>query len=270
MKTLSLFLITDAVRRLATRRSAVYGLVFGALLLSGIAQAGVAIGLTRVIVTGEDNVGSVQILNQGTQPALIQMWVDNDPAEMDLPVETIKVPFVIESPIFRINANTNQWARIFYSGSADQLPSDRESLFWLNVLEVPPKTTADGGRHNELQIAFRSRIKLFYRPAGVPASAREVEQKLSFQLVPTGSGSALRVTNPTPFYVTFLTLELGERDSKQRARVALDADGMVAPKASVELALEKGQSFSSGDGRVFFSIIDDFGSTIESEQALTR
>ncbi len=40
------------------------------------------------------------------------------------------------------------------------LPSDRESLFYYNVREIPPKT----GKANTLQIALQTRIKLFWRP----------------------------------------------------------------------------------------------------------
>ncbi|WP_223346554.1 fimbria/pilus periplasmic chaperone, partial [Escherichia coli] len=37
---------------------------------------------------------------------------------------------------------------------------DRESLFYYNVREIPPKS----GKANTLQIALQTRIKLFWRP----------------------------------------------------------------------------------------------------------
>lgn len=40
---------------------------------------------------------------------------------------------------------------------AGDLPVDRESVFWLNVKEIPKKSAEE----NVLQIAVRSRIKLF-------------------------------------------------------------------------------------------------------------
>ncbi len=43
------------------------------------------------------------------------------------------------------------------------LPQDRESLFYLNVREIPPKPD----KPNVLQLAMQSRIKLFYRPAAI-------------------------------------------------------------------------------------------------------
>ncbi len=45
---------------------------------------------------------------------------------------------------------------------------DRESVFWFNVLEVPPKPDAAKATNQSLlQLAFRTRIKLFYRPKGI-------------------------------------------------------------------------------------------------------
>lgn len=41
------------------------------------------------------------------------------------------------------------------------LPQDRESLFYFNLREIPPKSS----KPNTLQLALQTRIKLFYRPA---------------------------------------------------------------------------------------------------------
>lgn len=185
MKTLWLILRPRA-RKVNNLRTLLITAILSSLVLSATVQAGVAIGLTRVIVTGADKSGSVQILNDGLHPALLQLWVDNNIAEMDKPIEQINVPFVVDSPVFRLNAKTNKSIRIYYTGGANQLPSDRESMFWLNVLEVPPKASANQSSQNAVQIAFRSRIKLFYRPAGIPISSEGVATKLSFTLVPKG------------------------------------------------------------------------------------
>ncbi|PJI52023.1 molecular chaperone EcpD, partial [Methylobacterium radiotolerans] len=54
--------------------------------------------------------------------------------------------------------------------TGEPMPQDKESVFWLNVLEIPPK---DKANQNLLQMAFRSRIKLFYRPAGLKGKAED-------------------------------------------------------------------------------------------------
>lgn len=266
MKMLWLILISRA-RKVNNLRTLLMTAILSSLVLSATVQASIAIGLTRVIVTGADKSGSVQILNDGLHPALLQLWVDNNIAEMDKPIEQINVPFVVDNPLFRLNGKTNKSIRIYYTGSANQLPSDRESMFWLNVLEVPPKASSSQSSQNAVQIAFRSRIKLFYRPAEIPISSEGVATKLSFTLVPKGDGSVLRVTNPTPFNVTFQTLAIGQSNTAPGITIKLGADDMVGPKSSVDSA-PVGNNALAKNMSVFFSIIDDFGSPIEGQQPL--
>ena len=266
MKTLS-YRLMPYIHRFTHRYNVFAAVALATFLLSTTAQAGIAIGLTRVVVTGGDKSGSVQILNKGNHPALLQLWVDNNITEMDKSIEQIKVPFVVETPVFRLDPQTNKSVRIYYTGTASQLPPDRESMFWLNVLEVPPKSASSQAANNEVQIAFRSRIKLFYRPAGIPASSEGVLNQLSFGWIPQGSGGIFRVTNPTPFNVTFQTLEIAQSKSATRTAVKLGNDDMVAPKSSTDGVLV-GNQVPAKNMTVFFSIIDDFGSTIEGQQSL--
>lgn len=60
----------------------------------------------------------------------------------------------------RVDPNGGAVLRIAYLKAP--LPTDRESLFWLNILEVPPR---DEDENNALQFSFRSRFKLFFRPS---------------------------------------------------------------------------------------------------------
>ncbi len=39
---------------------------------------------------------------------------------------------------------------------------DRESLFWLNIQEIPPISSADDS--NVLAVALNTQVKLIYRP----------------------------------------------------------------------------------------------------------
>lgn len=80
------------------------------------------------------------------------------------------------------------------------MPQDRESLFYLNVREIPPKPD----KPNVLQLAMQSRIKLFYRPSAiVPETPGAVWQN---QLVFHKQGARWTVNNPTPYFVTLIGL----------------------------------------------------------------
>jgi P pilus assembly chaperone PapD len=49
----------------------------------------------------------------------------------------------------------------------NQLPQDRESLFWMNVKAIPSMDKSKLS-DNTLQLAIISRIKLYYRPENWP------------------------------------------------------------------------------------------------------
>ncbi|WP_437676671.1 fimbrial biogenesis chaperone [Sorangium sp. So ce131] len=100
---------------------------------------------------------AVEVRNNGDKPTLVQAWLDRGDA--DQAPDTINVPFLLTPPIFRIDPGHRQTLRITYAPSGEHLPQDRESVFWLNVLEVPP-----AGAN---VLATRSRISLFYRPQGL-------------------------------------------------------------------------------------------------------
>ncbi|MDE9471355.1 fimbria/pilus periplasmic chaperone, partial [Xenorhabdus bovienii] len=79
--------------------------------------------------------------------------------------EDINVPFILTPPVNRIDPNKGQSLRIRYIEN-NHLPADRESLFWLNALEIPVKIKEEGNR-NYLQFAIRTCIKIFFRPSSL-------------------------------------------------------------------------------------------------------
>lgn len=52
----------------------------------------------------------------------------------------------------------DQHIRLIFTGKG--LPKDRESLFLFNILEIP---SINSDNENHLQIAVKSKLKLFYR-----------------------------------------------------------------------------------------------------------
>ena len=109
----------------------------------------------------------------------------------------------------------------------DRLPADRESAFWLNVKEIPQTPNQE----NVLQVAIRSRLKLFYRPAGLPGSPTEARALLKWAVsAPAqGQGAVLKVGNASAFHITLLKLTVNQGQGPERKdQEELDA-GMVPP-----------------------------------------
>jgi len=133
--------------------------VLAAALLPSQISAAISVNRTRLIVTQQEREASAQILNEGTQPVLIQSWVDSGDAQRQ--VEQIKAPFLVDPPVFRLDPGQSRQVRVLMVWPLEQLPSERESVFWFNVLEVPPKAESQDAP-NHLQISFRTRRRFSF------------------------------------------------------------------------------------------------------------
>lgn len=223
------------------------------------AQASVVIAGTRVIYSARDREVTVKLTNESKTPALVQSWLDNgDPSA---PPASISVPFVLAPPVARIDAGKGQSLRIVYTG--EPLPTDRESLFWLNVLEIPPKPSAEEAGPNKLQLAFRSRIKFFYRPAGLKGEAGEAPARLVWRLARADSQSVLECQNPTPFHVSVVSVELAGGGK----RAVNDSGAMVGPGETLRFPL-KGDVPAGPDSKVRYHTLNDWGGSNDGEAPL--
>lgn len=219
-------------------------------LWASLAQANVIILGTRVIYPSNQKTVNVQLNNNSSLPALVQAWIDN--GDPNVPPEQVKTPFVISPPIARVEANKGQTLRITYTG--ETLANDRESLFYFNLLDIPPKPSADklAEHPNYLQIALRSRLKLFFRPAELSMSATDAYDKVQFHLRSDKGRPTIVVNNPTPYYITYLTIDLQQGAQKAAAK---DPD-MVPPFSQVSYPLSRP---IKGHAAVNWALINDFG-----------
>lgn len=218
------------------------------------ATASVIVNGTRVVFNAAQGEATVRLTNNNDHPALVEAWIDA--GNFNSTPDTAKTPFLITPPLFRMDAHKDQSLRILYVPGAKALPTDRESVFYLNVLEIPPKPTGpEFAGKNYLQFAIRTRIKLFYRPANLPGDVLKAPDQLTFKAA-AGAGAAIEVHNPTPYYITIDALALGS-DAKPNT----DNHGMVAPFGDLKLTL-KGIAHAPAAGTsITFSTINDYGAT---------
>ncbi|HTV87264.1 MAG TPA: fimbria/pilus periplasmic chaperone [Dyella sp.] len=232
-------------------RHAVVLLAALACMWTGRGEAGVVIGGTRVIYPGQNKDVTVMLENVGKRPRLVQAWMNR--ADDSSAPDKAKVPFTLTPPVFRLDPGKGQAIRVLYS--KEPLPQDKETLFWFNVLEVPPKAkSGDGG---VMQFAVRTRIKLLFRPQGLQGSADTAPEQLSWRIVPdqSGKGVALQASNPTPYYVNFTYVGVGI-DGRNYEH---PGGGMVAPRTSAMFPIPDLNSLPSNDVKAIFETINDFG-----------
>lgn len=228
-------------------------LAFGMIL----AHAGVVIEGTRVIYPSQEREVTVRLVNRGLEPVLMQAWADRGDESSSL--QTADAPFLITPPIFRLDPRKGHSIRVIFTG--EKLPQDRESLFWLNTLEVPP--IPEGAERNFMQVAVRSRLKLFYRPAGIGNDLKNAVESVRWQIVKEGVAYVLRGENTSPHYLSYSHLAL-----TQGGRTYSASGGMIPPYSTQSFALQgfAGNSFEKSTLRYHW--INDYGSTPEQTTVL--
>ncbi|WP_241608102.1 fimbria/pilus periplasmic chaperone [Rosenbergiella australiborealis] len=204
----------------------------GSLLLTSQAEAGVGLDATRVVFPAGQKDTSLGVRSlKDTDSFLIQSWVEN--------AEGNKVnSFVITPPLFLMQGKKENTLRII-DNTNNTLPTDRETLYWLNVKAIPSMNKNEE-QQNTLQFAITSRIKMFYRPNNLTVAPEEAPNKLTF----SHQGNAIQVNNPTPYYLTLVSIKANNSALK---------DTMVAPMSN--LTLSPAISASS----ISYRTINDFG-----------
>ncbi|MBV4484733.1 molecular chaperone [Pseudomonas sp. SWRI153] len=206
-------------------------------------QAGVNVGTTRVIYEGKEKEANLSMANtDDDSPYLIQSWVS--PYDKR---DTSADEFIITPPLFRLDAKSQNILRIIAT-NAQNLPKDKESLFFVNVKAIPAVSEKQKNQ-NVLQIALKTTIKLFYRPAELKGSLKETVQNLEWRV----DGGKLSVHNPSAFNVVVSELLVNNISNK-------DLPEVIKPGATLKSA----QALKSGDA-IVLSYINEYGSTVKTD-----
>lgn len=177
-----------------------------ALLLSAFllachdVHAGVTAERTRVIFNQGQAETSLRVVNQNAYPVVVQTWIDE--GDPDASPESAEAPIIPLPPMFRLDPGQQRSLRLLWVGG--NLPEDRESLYWLNLYEIPPAPAADGSEDAvRLTVTLRTQMKVIYRPRALARQADSAAAALSFRF----SGGHLQVENPTPYFITLATVD---------------------------------------------------------------
>lgn len=216
-------------------------------VMAGTDNGGVMLSGTRLIYDGNKDVAGLAVSNSAANDVwLMRFWISNygDNAEE----KKNKPPFVVTPPLYRLDPDSEVQLRI--NRMKDTLPADRESVFYLNSLAIPPKKgeknfqkSVQGG----LQFAVNTRIKMFYRPAAVSdiRAVKEAPAKLSVSV----TGNTMTLTNPTPYFITLNQISINMIPVQTRQ------DTMVPPLGELRLPVK------TAHGNLSYSTIDDRGMT---------
>ena len=211
------------------------------LFFTSCAQAAIARDRTRLVYKGGEKSISVTLKNDSqTLPYLAQTWVENEKGEK------ITSPLAVLPPVQRIEAKTEGQVKVQGMPDISTLAQDKETLFYFNVREIPPKSD----KPNSLQIALQTRIKLFYRPAAL-AKKVDPEHPWQHQVTLSRQGEHYLVKNPTSYYVI-----ISSASTQKGGQPITGFEPLVMPPATSQEM--KGRASDLGSAPVL-TYVNDYG-----------
>ncbi|MDF4176411.1 molecular chaperone [Providencia stuartii] len=201
----------------------VQGLCSTLLWLSTTSLAGIAIDTTRVIFTANDNTRGVSVgvtsSSQSLTPYLVKAQVLNNPFG-----DKGETPFLVSPSLFRLEPGTTNQVRVMKKATV--LPQDKESVFYLRTVAIPTSENNLEQPQNNIggtvQVSTGNIIKLFYRPNNLGMTQQQATKLLKF----TRANGGVKVSNPTPYYITLTGLKIGDKNVPLSVKLN---NNMIAP-----------------------------------------
>ncbi|AMO51259.1 Gram-negative pili assembly chaperone [Enterobacter sp. FY-07] len=245
------------MKRLLVRVSALF------LAAAFSVHAGVTVSSSRVIFTEGLGQQSLMLVNTNDWPVMVQTWVDNGDAN---PAPgSVKAPFVSVPPLFSLAPQRMQGIRLIYNQSP--LPKDRESVFWLNLYEIPPGSPARSLQAQSVVLTMNTQMKIFWRPKTLGAP-ENLPEKVHFRLENLNGKWEIICQNRSPWHVSFAAITL--LAASHAYGVEPQPDMMVVPygekRYSVAAEAAKTRALPL---RVRAELIDDAGNISVSEFPLS-
>ncbi|QCJ69374.1 molecular chaperone [Providencia heimbachae] len=220
------------------------------LEISTLSASGVGINATRIIFPQGSQSIPVTLRNSTEKDEyLVQIYVTKTAKS-----STQESYFDVLPPMFYLAANKQRDVRLVETTKSMALPKDRESVFYLHARAIAGSEKNIGQdalqMKGEVKIAIENVIKVFYRPEGLTQTSDKAQASLNFSETTNG----IKVSNPTPYYITLSSLKVGGR------AISLSPDAnntMLAPFS------EMLYSTSVKKGKITWSTINDLGGNSE-------
>lgn len=217
-------------------------LTFGMVIFSPTSQGAISLDRTRVIMGADNKSVSLTITNESQRlPYLAQGWIENERGEK------VNSPLTVLPPVQRLEAGDKSQIKIQSLLAANLLSQNKETLFYFNLREIPPRSE----QPNTLQIALQTKIKLFYRPSELQKSPTQSTTALRHGVTLVREGDRYRLHNPTGYYLTVIEASRHQGENTVEGFSPV----MVAPQDSVELG---GSAGALGSAPVL-QYVNDFG-----------
>lgn len=232
--------------------------LIGGLLLCKGASGGVIVESSRVVFSAADRERSLLLSNGNAYPVIVQTWIDDGLPE-GTPETAGEVPVLPLPGFFRLEPGEQKNLRLL--ATQIKQPQDRESLYWLNIYEIPPVDTRLPPDVPTVKVAIRLQLKMFYRPQKLKEKVDNLVEQQQFRLIRLPGILKLKVENTSPYYATFSTASVMGNGKSQAAKI-----GMLAPFSSKTLDI--GDDTGWQPDRISYVLIDDDGKGAQGKKSL--
>ena len=207
------------------------------------ASAVVNIDRTRIIFDGKKNTEIINLVNDGHNPAVVQVWTDD--GDISVTPDQSKTPIISLPPVMKLLPGELRSLRLLLT-TRSKIAGSKESLYWLNIYQIPAlrKESVENGQH--VILPLRIRLKVFVRPEGLAKPDYSSPEILHF----SGVGKKISITNPTNWYVSINRVKIKGGEIKSKT---------VPPKSKIEISFPG--VVSAGD-EVCYDLINDDGNVV--------
>ena len=198
---------------------------------------GIQLGQTRVVIKPGEHTSYFNVISHDDRPNIVSAFILDQN-------EKRSRSFAVEPSVFQLAGRQKVSVRIL---QLESLPTDKESLFWLQVNSVVARPEAQKQDSSSLNLALGQRIKLFYRPKGLEGDARYAAESLKWHW----KDGYLTAINPTKFWVSILYITINGKK--------YNISDMVQPSGNFKFKTPKLLDYEN-DG---FAFIDEYGGEIK-------
>ncbi len=192
-----------------------------------ITSYSVGLGATRVIYRTDYKGVSLSVDNPNDYPVLVLSTVKNENYKEN-------TPFTITPPLFRLEPHQQSKIKIIMTGEPDY--NDRESLYWLCAMGIPPKKDdlwVNESAHidkSSIDVTVRVSqcIKILVRPRSLNGSSDEAATSVKWSVV----DRKLKADNTTKYYININSLSVDH--------VKIKSPDYIPPMSTKYYALPEG------------------------------
>ena len=216
-----------------------------------VSAQGLSLDQSRIIFTAGQPHRVVTADNDSGTLYLIQADVRET-----APDGAVSEQWFVTPPLFRLSPHSRQSVKILPQKGTDQLPADRESLFYFSATALPsiPGPASEAGPAARISLGTRLVIKMFYRPGDLPVTYEQAAAGVTF----TRSSGTLCISNPSPYYLTFSEL------TSEGHHLTFPPGFMLAPFSRAPVKI------SSTLNQIHWRTLNDYGGNTPRFQSTVR